>query len=135
MNRSDEEQVINFEYHRWSVDVSKFSERQPKISWEAFNAGWNIAKDYFSPNNDFPDEALDDSPDVPVETSASFEAFKVANFRGELTNIINKYSRENKSDTPDFILASYIEKALQAFEETVRMRQEWCDHLSPRDSY
>lgn len=118
MNKSEEEQIINFEYTRWSMDVSRFP--GGKISWESFNAGWAIARDYFSPTNDSPDEPTNEIPTT---------------FKKELENIINKYSRENNSDTPDFILASYMEKALQAFEETVRMRQEWCDHLSPRDSY
>lgn len=47
------------------------------------------------------------------------------NFEEELTNLINKHSMENGSDTPDWILASYIEDCLQNFNRTVRRRDEF----------
>ena len=46
-------------------------------------------------------------------------------FENELTSLINKYSMENGSDTPDFILAKYLVACLRAFSTTVRNRDNW----------
>jgi hypothetical protein len=46
-------------------------------------------------------------------------------FRKELENLINKYSKENGSDTPDFILARYLDNVLQNFDAAVKEREEW----------
>ena len=43
----------------------------------------------------------------------------------ELEQLINKHSQENGSNTPDFILASFINKCLRAFDETVNDRERW----------
>lgn len=47
----------------------------------------------------------------------------------ELEDLINKYSRENKSDTPDFILANYLMDCLSAFEQAVVQRTKWYGHI------
>jgi hypothetical protein len=46
-------------------------------------------------------------------------------FQKELTKLINKYSLENKSNTPDFILASYLVGCLRNFEISVQKRTGW----------
>ena len=46
-------------------------------------------------------------------------------FKRELVSVINKCSRENHSNTPDFILAEYLMGCLEAFEFTVNARAEW----------
>lgn len=46
-------------------------------------------------------------------------------FEKELLWLINKYSKENKSDTPDFILAQYLNGCLANYEETVKARDKW----------
>jgi len=46
-------------------------------------------------------------------------------FRAELEMLINKYSKENGSDTPDFVLARYLENVLQNFDAAVKEREEW----------
>lgn len=46
-------------------------------------------------------------------------------FRSELAAVINKYSRENGSNTPDFILAEFLERCLIAFDKTVNVRETW----------
>lgn len=38
-------------------------------------------------------------------------------FESELCRIINKYSMDNRLNTPDFILTQYIVKHLEALEE------------------
>lgn len=46
-------------------------------------------------------------------------------FHKELKNLINRFSIENKSNTPDFILATYIETCLKAYENATRHRDQW----------
>lgn len=43
-------------------------------------------------------------------------------FRLELANLINKFPKENGSDTPDYILASYLTDCLEAFDSAVKSR-------------
>lgn len=43
----------------------------------------------------------------------------------EIRAIINKYSQENNSNTPDFILAQYIMESLKAFENAINAREKW----------
>jgi len=43
----------------------------------------------------------------------------------ELQDLINKHSKENDSDTPDFILAQYVVLALTAFNTAIQQRETW----------
>jgi hypothetical protein len=43
----------------------------------------------------------------------------------ELTRLLNRHSAENKSYTPDYILAVYLLDCLQAFENAVIRREDW----------
>jgi len=43
----------------------------------------------------------------------------------DLEGLLNRYSRENRSDTPDFILAGYLLACLSAYEEAVQARKRW----------
>ncbi len=47
------------------------------------------------------------------------------NFRIELTELINKHSKENDSNTPDYILANYLSNCLDAFAIAVAQREHW----------
>jgi hypothetical protein len=46
-------------------------------------------------------------------------------FRKELQELINRNSKENESDTPDYILAEYLENCLAAFDRAVNLREIW----------
>jgi hypothetical protein len=46
-------------------------------------------------------------------------------FQNELAALINRHSCENISETPDFILARYLEQCLKAFEAAVHRRDVW----------
>ena len=43
----------------------------------------------------------------------------------ELETVINRYSVENQSDTPDFILAEYLQGCLDNYAVTVKKRDKW----------
>jgi hypothetical protein len=45
--------------------------------------------------------------------------------REDIARIINRRSRENVSNTPDFILASFLHDCIVAFEIRVRDRDKW----------
>lgn len=46
-------------------------------------------------------------------------------FEAELRDLINRHSLENSSDTPDYILAAYLERCLLNFNETLTERTRW----------
>lgn len=54
------------------------------------------------------------------------EPTKRAEFVKKLEQLINYYSLENGSDTPDYILAEYLASCLEVFNETMQARGEFC---------
>lgn len=46
-------------------------------------------------------------------------------FRDEIASVINRHSRENRSNTPDHLLAEFTLDALDAFDRVVNMRETW----------
>jgi hypothetical protein len=46
-------------------------------------------------------------------------------FESELRRILNKYSQENPSNTPDYILAQYMIDCLGAFNAATKHREEY----------
>lgn len=49
----------------------------------------------------------------------------MSEFQQELTALINRYSIENASNTPDFILAGYLVGCLTVFNQAVNERECW----------
>jgi len=49
----------------------------------------------------------------------------MSNFKKEITNLINRYSKENGSDTPDYILADYLVSCLETFDKAISARDSW----------
>lgn len=47
------------------------------------------------------------------------------NLEGDLQALLNSYSLENKSNTPDFILAQYLLDCLEAYDRAIVHRAEW----------
>lgn len=45
-------------------------------------------------------------------------------FRKQLTELINRYSMENGSHTPDYILADYLVECLDAYDKATQRKQE-----------
>ena len=46
-------------------------------------------------------------------------------FEQELKHLLNKYSMESDSNTPDFILAEYMHACLTSFNLATRAREHW----------
>lgn len=45
-------------------------------------------------------------------------------FTNELTRLINIYSIDNKTNTPDFVLANYLIRCLEAYELAVNTKEK-----------
>lgn len=53
-------------------------------------------------------------------------------FRRELAAVLNRYSMENGSNTPDFLLADYLIECLRALDDAIIKRGKWYGrHDSP----
>jgi len=46
-------------------------------------------------------------------------------FLSELEHLINRFSEESGSDTPDFILASYLYGCLVNYNRSLQARENW----------
>lgn len=49
-------------------------------------------------------------------------------FQKKIEELINIYSKENESNTPDFILAQYLMDCLETFNKTVNERTKWYEY-------
>ena len=47
----------------------------------------------------------------------------------ELEQLLNRHSMEQRSNTPDFILAEYLIACLRAYEGAVERRAQWYGHM------
>jgi hypothetical protein len=52
-------------------------------------------------------------------------------FQKELEQLINKYSVESESNTPDFILSEYLSNCLSTFNIAIMRREEWYGRNKP----
>lgn len=67
-------------------------------------------------------------PDVPIVLDAPIkhsDNSKSDDFKTELTNLINRYSIENQSDTPDYMIAEYLIGCLENYNKTLNKREKW----------
>lgn len=55
------------------------------------------------------------------------------NFEIELHNLLNRYSKDNESNTPDYILAGYLKLSLDAFNQAVNHRERWYGRRKSED--
>lgn len=47
----------------------------------------------------------------------------MTDFEKDIQKMINRHSMENASNTPDYILAMYLENCLKAFNEATQQRE------------
>lgn len=66
-------------------------------------------------------------------TNETAELADRVNFRSELASLINHHSMESASNTPDFILATYLTVCLDAFDEAVKHRDAWLNGSKKAD--
>lgn len=51
------------------------------------------------------------------------EGDRPKSFASELTTLVNRYSKENGSNTPDYVLANFLQNSLAAFDLAVNQRE------------
>lgn len=52
-------------------------------------------------------------------------------FRRRLAGVLNEFSAENSSDTPDHVLARYLLDCLDAFDRALHARADWYRGRTP----
>lgn len=63
-----------------------------------------------------------------TENEATNEAGMAADdLESDLAALLNRYSAENASDTPDFLLAQYLIGCLDVYAAAVKARDTWHD--------
>ena len=63
--------------------------------------------------------------EIPVEGLFDMDSVG-SEFEKDLRDLINRHSMENGSDTPDWLLARYLNKCLETFNSTIRSRERGC---------
>ncbi len=62
-----------------------------------------------------------ESPSSPLDQGAEV----TETLERELASTLNRFSAENASNTPDFILAQYLLGCLAAWNQAVQQRETW----------
>lgn len=97
---------------KWFKALDSIGSKPSKSAWLQFRR--RIHKKKISPGKDY------------LKYRRKVEEPKRAlTFLGELEQLINKHSKENDSNTPDFILAEYLKDCLEAFGKATRGRDKW----------
>ncbi len=65
------------------------------------------------------------SADETSEQPIAADARRETQFERDLASLLNRYCRENQSDTPDFILAEYLISCLESWNFAVVAREMW----------
>lgn len=63
-----------------------------------------------------------------VEADSNAPAQRDVEFTRALAALVNCHSRENGSDTPDYLLADYLMGCLRAYEAATAARDKWCGY-------
>lgn len=73
---------------------------------------------------------------IPPELREYGEMSDRPTLNSALAELINEHSRESASNTPDYLLANFLEACLKAYEETTQQRDRWYGvHLEPGNSH
>lgn len=46
-------------------------------------------------------------------------------FMKELSVLLNRYGKDSDTNTPDYILAEYLENCIDSFERAIDLRDAW----------
>jgi hypothetical protein len=60
---------------------------------------------------------------------------RMRSLQDDLAEALNRYSAENGSNTPDFILAQYLTTCLGAFDAAVQERARWYGRMDTPGGY
>lgn len=87
---------------------------------------YNLVENVLSDNKEKDDVSLAAYLKVVLDNYYSTATEKVTRtFERELSDLLNTFSKENGSNTPDFILAEYLVNCLDAFNRATHSRAKW----------
>lgn len=96
---------------------------------ESLNGGWlvNIKKpdDEMACNQWFESGSMESVVGLAYGQVERWAQADTPRFEDEIAKVINSFSRENRSDTPDWILANFIDRCLTAWEVTSAERDRY----------
>jgi hypothetical protein len=61
----------------------------------------------------------------PASPAGPCDCTMLSDFRKDIQSTINRYSKENGSNTPDYILAQFLVDSLSAYDKAVTAREKW----------
>lgn len=62
------------------------------------------------------------------EEKPAFNEQDALSFKDELSHLINKHALENGSDTPDFLLAAFLQNVLVDLDHLMQARKRWYEN-------
>lgn len=62
---------------------------------------------------------------MTLERNVAEKSARSSEFRRDLATLLNRHSKENGSNSPDWILADYLADCLEIFDRGVRARERW----------
>lgn len=92
-----------------------------RVADVAILQGKNIEYQIGPAEEEWPDETVELTDEAPGWEGPS----SVVSLEDDLRAAINKHSRENSSDTPDFVLADYLIGCLHSYENAVANREKF----------
>lgn len=77
-----------------------------------------------------PDEMLHELEDAAKDVFQDYDTQHLQfqepeSFVDKISSVINQHSKENCSNTPDFVLANYLNDCLEAFNKASNAREKW----------
>lgn len=114
------EELFNSQTNGLSIDSETFD--FPTVFNAMFGTKPEFTKDLLKEpqvdsDHDMGFTASEGTEDVPCSCESDFV--------GELTALLNRFSAESISGTPDFILAEYLQDSIKAFNAAVVKRADW----------
>jgi hypothetical protein len=92
----------------WDIDANKpAADIDPTVNLDTWEPGEKLI-----------------APDLKVSYPAEIIPME-SELEKELGHLLNRYSAENESGTPDFILAMYLNSQLALFNQTIKDRAAW----------
>jgi hypothetical protein len=113
--------------YEWLVPRRGFNEDElAKLKWlfDFFNMNVEVISKMY--RDEFKEQEKIDLPNSK-EKESNVKEEKIEAFKKDLSMVINKYSFENGSNTPDFILADYLYSCLISFNRASNARGDWYD--------
>lgn len=127
----------SYEEDRWRLirDVDYKENRAKMQAWlDAFNKSVELYAEGTKPYGEVREEGYEPTAacdlegctckrDVPLKGPGP--VYPQPSFKEELQRLLNQYSQESPSNTPDFVLVDYLQDCLNAYNKAISRREQW----------